>query len=329
MIVVTVGAGFIGSAIVNKLNERGRSDILIVDELDRLTLDKKQNVKFLNFTKLYDKEEFLIGLKNGSIPHLEFIFHLGACSSTTSRDREYIFAVNYEYTKKLALLSVEKNIPLVYASSAATYGDGKKGFSDSHDKLNNYEPLNIYGQSKHLFDIWAEENGLLDKIVGLKYFNVYGPNEYHKGDMRSFVIKAYEQINRTGRVRLFKSLNNEYADGEQKRDFLYIVDAVDMTLYFYDNVHIKGIYNIGMGIPRTWNELVNAVFKAAGREVNIQYIDMPDSVKDQYQYWTSADMEKFKQTGYDFLPVSLEDGVSDYVKNYLAFGNRRLGEKIQ
>lgn len=312
MIVVTGGAGFIGSAVVWALNNRGIRDILIVDELKRLTEEKKENLKFLNYKDLMDKEKFLREIKAA-----DCIIHMGACSKTTETNEHYLMDTNYEYTKKLAIEAVRNNIRFIYASSAATYGDGSDGFSDSHERLEFIKPLNMYGSSKHLFDLWAKENGYLERITGLKYFNVYGPNEYHKGSMRSFVIKAFNQINRTGKVRLFKSYNSDYADGEQVRDFIYIKDAVDMTLYFLDNKVANGIYNIGTGVPRTWNDLVKAVFNAMDRDVEIEYIDMPLDIKDQYQYYTSADMEKFRNSGFNFSLISLEEGIKDYVQNYL------------
>ncbi|MHC4806666.1 MAG: ADP-glyceromanno-heptose 6-epimerase, partial [Planctomycetota bacterium] len=209
------------------------------------------------------------------------------------------------------------NIRFIYASSAATYGDGSAGFSDDVEKMDELRPLNMYGCSKHLFDLWARRAGLLKKIVGLKYFNVFGPNEYHKGDMRSFVIKAFEQINATGKVRLFKSYRPEFKDGEQMRDFIYVKDAVDMTLFFLDNPGIGGLFNIGAGKARTWNDLVKAVFAAMGSKPKIEYIEMPDSIRNQYQYFTQANITKLRKAGYDKETTSLEEAIQDYVQNYL------------
>jgi ADP-L-glycero-D-manno-heptose 6-epimerase len=224
---------------------------------------------------------------------------------------------NFEYTKQLAQWSADENIRFIYASSAATYGDGSQGFCDDEDKLKMLKPLNPYGYSKQLFDLWAKRNGLLGKIVGLKYFNVFGPNEYHKADMRSFVLKAFEQINTAGKVRLFKSHRPDYKDGEQLRDFLYVKDAVDMTLFFYDNPHIGGLFNIGTGQARSWNDLVKAVFAAMGKKPNIEYIDMPESIRNQYQYFTQADIAKLRSIGYKTTAPPLEDAIKDYVQNYL------------
>jgi ADP-L-glycero-D-manno-heptose 6-epimerase len=224
---------------------------------------------------------------------------------------------NYEYSKVLARWATDAGIRFIYASSAATYGDGSKGFSDNEEKIHELRPLNMYGHSKQLFDLWAQRAGLFQKIVGLKYFNVFGPNEYHKADMRSFVLKAFEQIKDTGKVGLFKSHNPKYADGEYLRDFIYVKDAVDMTLFFLDKPKIAGLFNIGTGKARTWNHLVKAVFAAMGKKSNIEYIEMPEQLRNQYQYFTEADITKLKQAGYNKPTTPLEDAIKDYVQNYL------------
>jgi ADP-L-glycero-D-manno-heptose 6-epimerase len=319
MIVVTGGAGFIGSALIAALNKRGIDDILVVD---RLGSDQRwKNLANLRFADYIDKEDFL-DMVAEDVPgfSVDTIFHLGACSSTTETDASFLMNNNYEYTKQLAQWAADENIRFIYASSAATYGDGSQGFNDDEDKLEELRPLNPYGYSKQLFDLWAKCNGLLDKIVGLKYFNVFGPNEYHKADMRSFVLKAFEQINTTGKVRLFKSHRPDYKDGEQKRDFLYVKDAVDMTLFFLDNPKTSGIYNLGAGIARSWNDLAKAVFAAMGKSPSIEYIDMPDSVRNQYQYFTEADITKLRHAGYKKQITPLEEAIKDYVTNYLAQG---------
>ncbi len=217
----------------------------------------------------------------------------------------------------MANWTAEDQTSFIYASSAATYGDGSNGFKDDETKLGELRPMNMYGYSKCMFDLWAKRAGLLDSVVGLKYFNVFGPNEYHKGNMRSFVVKAFEQINESGKVGLFKSYDTEYADGEQVRDFLYIKDAVDMTLLFMDNPKLAGIYNIGSGKARTWNDLAKATFKAMDKKANINYIEMPENIKDKYQYFTEADITKLRKAGYDGETTSLEDAIKDYVQNYL------------
>jgi len=257
MIIVTGGAGFIGSALIAALNKRQITDILVVDELG--TDHKWRNLRNLSFADYVEKDDFLeMVIEDKLDSSTEAIFHLGACSDTTETNASYLIKNNYEYSKLLAQWATDADIRFIYASSAATYGDGSAGFSDDQEKIEILRPLNMYGHSKHLFDLWARRAGLLKKIVGLKYFNVFGPNEYHKADMRSFVIKALEQINATGKVRLFKSYKPEYADGEQKRDFIYVTDAVDMTLFFYDNPQLSGLFNIGTGKSRTWNDLVKA-----------------------------------------------------------------------
>jgi len=318
MIVVTGGAGFIGSAIIWGLNQRKERDIIVVDsERNRA----RKNLEGLSFRFYIDKDEFLKGLKKFDI---SYIIHLGAISDTTCSDKGLLIKNNFEYTKTLAIFAADMGIRFIYASSAATYGDGSSGFKDDEKCLKALKPLNLYGISKHLFDLWAYENSLLTTIVGLKYFNVYGPNEYHKGNMRSKVLKGYYEIIEKGKIFLFKSYRDEYKDGEQMRDFLYIKDAVDMTLFFLEAPKTSGIFNIATGKPKTWNSLSFALFKALGKEPNITYIDMPDEIRENYQYFTMGDISKIKRAGYNKELTSLEDGVYDYVTNYLK-ENRYLG----
>ncbi len=323
MIIVTGGAGFIGSAIVAGLNSRGIDDIVVVDILG---FDEKwKNLRRLRFADYIEGSDFLEMLTAGKTDWpIEAIFHMGACSDTTERNASYMIRNNYDLSKILANRAVSDGIRFIYASSAATYGDGTQGFCDDEAELGKLQPLNIYGYSKQMFDLWARRTGLLKKIVGLKYFNVFGPNEYHKAEMRSFVVKAYEQISATGKVRLFKSHRPDYADGEQKRDFLYIKDAVDMTLFFLDNPKIAGIFNVGTGQARTWNDLAKATFAAMDKKPNIHYIPMPDKLIDKYQYFTQADITKLGTAGYKKEPTSLEDAIKDYVQNYLQ-KNQYLG----
>ncbi len=324
MIVVTGGAGFIGSALIAALNKRGVDDILVVD---RLSTDQRwRNLVNLRFADYLDKNDFLEIVAEDALPFsVEAVFHLGACSTTTETDVSFLMDNNYEYSKQLAQWTADEDIRFIYASSAATYGDGSQGFSDNEGQLGLLRPLNPYGYSKQLFDLWAKRNGLLKKIVGLKYFNIFGPNEYHKAEMRSFVLKAFEQINATKKVRLFKSHRSDYADGEQKRDFLYVKDAVDTTLFFFDNPKTAGIFNIGSGTARTWNDLAKAVFAAMGKSPNIEYIDTPDSIRNQYQYFTEADISKIRSAGYKKPITPLEQAIKDYVANYLTQGDY-LGE---
>ena len=316
MIIITGGAGFIGSALIAGLNKRKISDILVVDEL---STDKKwMNLRNLSFADYVEKDDFLeliIEDKLGS--NIEAIFHLGACSDTTETDASYLIKNNYEYSKLLAQWATDNDIRFIYASSAATYGDGSDGFSDDENRIQILKPLNMYGYSKQLFDLWAFRAGLLKKIAGLKYFNVFGPNEYHKGEMRSFILKAFEQIKQVGKVRLFKSHRPDYKDGEQLRDFVYVKDAVDMTLFFFDNPKLGGLFNIGTGKARSWNDLVNAVFAAMGTKPDIEYVDMPESIRNQYQYYTCADVTKLHKAGHSKTITTLEEAVKDYIQNYL------------
>ena len=323
MIIVTGGAGFIGSSLVWQLNELGESKIIIVDDLG--TDEKWKNLVPLKFDDFVHKDDFISMVLDREFPfETDSIIHMGANSSTTEKDADHLFSNNYLYTKELAQYCLEKNIRFIYASSAATYGDGSLGFDDDENKLGTLRPLNMYGYSKQLFDLWAKRNGAFDKIVGLKYFNVFGPNEYHKGDMRSVVHKAFEQVRDTGKVRLFKSLNPKYKDGEQLRDFIYIKDAVEMTLFFLDKPNTSGLFNIGSGKARTWNDLVTALFKAMNKPVKIEYIELPQHLQDKYQYFTEANIVKIKKAGFTTPTTSLEDGVADYVKSYL-LGKLYLG----
>ena len=316
MIIVTGGAGFIGSALIAALNKRQIADILVVDQLG--TDQKWKNLRNLSFADYVEKDDFLEMVVESRLDSAtEAVFYLGACSDTTETNASFFIKNNYEYSKLLAQWATADNIRFIYASSAATYGDGSAGFSDDVEKIDKLRPLNMYGYSKHLFDLWARRAGLLKKIVGLKYFNVFGPNEYHKGDMRSFVVKAFEQINATGKVRLFKSYKSEFKDGEQMRDFIYVKDAVDMTLFFYDNSQLSGLFNIGTAKACTWNDLEKAVFAAMGNKTKIEYIEMPDSIRNQYQYFTQADITKLYKAGYSNKTAPLEDAVKDYVQNYL------------
>ncbi len=316
MIIVTGGAGFIGSAVVWKLNELGINDIIIVDHLGES--DKWKNLNGLNFADIYHKDEFYDLFTNGELPfETEAVFHLGACSSTTEKDADYLLYNNYKYTQELAKFALNNNARFIYASSAATYGGGERGYADDENEIENLRPLNMYGYSKQLFDLWAKREGILNKIAGLKYFNVYGPNEYHKGDMRSVIHKAFGQIMETGEVKLFKSYKDEYKDGEQLRDFIYVKDAVEMTLYFLEHKDKNGLFNIGTGSARNWNDLVSAIFNSMGKPINIEYIEMPEYLREKYQYFTQAELTKLREAGYTKEISSIEKGVEDYVKNYL------------
>jgi len=278
---------------------------------------KWKNLVGLQFEDFVHKQKFIDSINKAAFINADAIIHMGANSSTTEKDADYLFNNNYLYTKTLAEFCLNNNIRFIYASSAATYGDGSLGFDDDENKSDTLRPLNMYGFSKSMFDIWAVNQDVINKIVGLKYFNVFGPNEYHKGDMRSVVHKAFEQVRDTGGVKLFKSRNPKYKDGEQMRDFIYVKDAVNITLHFLDNKNINGLFNVGSGQARTWNDLVAALFKAMEKPVDIEYIELPDHLADKYQYFTEANLSKLKNAGYKKEIASLESGINDYVKNYL------------
>lgn len=315
MYIVTGGAGFIGSAVVWKLNQMGIDNILIVDHLG--TSDKWKNLRALSYYDYMEKDVFRNCITNKKLESgIDAIIHLGACSSTTERDATYLQDNNLNYSKELAKFAISREIRFIYASSAATYGDGSRGYDDNEADINNLRPLNMYGYSKQMFDLWVKKNGFFRMFTGLKFTNIYGPNEQHKGDMRSVISKSFKQIQENGKVQLFKSHRSDYADGEQKRDFLYVKDAVNMILFFLDR-YDGGLFNIGSGRAETWNSLVTAVFNAMGKKANIEYIDMPEHLRDRYQYYTKAEMDKLKGFGYEQESMSLNDGIKDYIQNYL------------
>jgi len=318
-IIVTGGAGFIGSNLIEALNKRGENHILIVDDLG--IDDKWCNLVGLNYADYMEKNDFRSRLHNNSLEKADTVFHLGACSSTTERNAAFLADNNYRFSCELCEWCLRRNTRFIYASSAATYGDGSEGCSDDIGKITRLKPLNMYGYSKHMFDLWALKQGLLDKIAGIKYFNVYGPREAHKGDMRSMIHKAFCQIRETGKVCLFKSHRPDYRDGEQLRDFLYVRDAVTVTMFFTDNRNINGIFNCGSGKKRTWLDLASAVFTAMRREPQIEFIDMPEVLREKYQYDTEADVSRLRKAGYTAQFASLEQGVLDYIE-YLQAGGQ-------
>jgi ADP-L-glycero-D-manno-heptose 6-epimerase len=329
-VLVTGGAGFIGSALVWALNRRGCENIVVCD---RLGTDKKwRNLTPLRFADYVEADTLLPRLQDGALGKFDLILHMGACSSTTERDAGFLIRNNYEFTRDLAAWALGqktrgKKTRFVYASSAATYGDGSAGMNDDDASLDKLRPLNMYGYSKHLFDLHAQRAGFLNQIAGLKYFNVFGPNEDHKGDMRSLVHKSFGQVQTEGVIRLFKSYRSDFRDGEQKRDFLYIKDAVAMTLHLAAIPKANGLFNIGGGAARTWLDLARAVFAALNRKPNIQFIEMPDAIRDKYQYFTEANLSRLRAAGYTTPVVRLEDAVADYVRNYLV-PSRRLDPAV-
>jgi ADP-L-glycero-D-manno-heptose 6-epimerase len=324
-VLVTGGAGFIGSALVWELNRRGCADVVVADFA--VHAGKRGNLDSLKFTDYVEPGALLGSLQSGALGKFDFVFHLGACSSTTESDEEFLRKNNFEYSRDLADWALKSGVRFVYASSAATYGDGSAGMDDTDlNLLEHLRPLNPYGRSKLMMDLYAWQQGWLEKVVALKYFNVFGPNEEHKGDMRSVVRKSFTQVQESGVIRLFKSYRLEYSDGEQRRDFLYVKDAVAMTLHLAAESRAYGIFNIGSGETHTWNEVAGAVFTALGRAPRIEYIEMPPSIRNQYQYFTQADIRKLLASGYARQVTPLTDAVHDYVCNYLVPGVPLGGE---
>jgi ADP-L-glycero-D-manno-heptose 6-epimerase len=314
--VVTGGAGFIGRNVVAELNRRGEERILIVDQLG--SDERWKNLRGLKFEDFWLRGKFREAFQADRLPEVKAVYHLGACSSTTETDANFLLDNNYQYTLELCAWCLKRGARFVYASSAATYGGGEQGYSDADAATPTLVPLNMYGMSKQLFDLWALRNGVLGRIAGLKYFNVYGPGEDHKGDMRSVVHKAFGQIREGGAVKLFKSYRPDYKHGEQVRDFVFVKDAVDVTLFCGENPKASGLFNCGTGQARSWNDLAKAVFAAMGLDPRIEYIDMPVALRGKYQYFTQAEMGKIRAAGYAKAFTSLEDGIREYVQDHLA-----------
>ena len=325
-VLVTGGAGFIGSALVWALNRRGCENIVVCDILG--TNEKWRNLTPLRFADYVEADELLARLQAGALGKFDLVLHMGACSATTEKDATYLIRNNYEFTRDLAMWSLAQKTRFVYASSAATYGDGSAGMEDNDTKLDTLRPLNMYGYSKHLFDLHAKRAGFLNKICGLKFFNVFGPNEDHKGDMRSLVHKSFAQVQGKGVIQLFKSYRKEYKHGEQKRDFLYVKDCVAMTLHLAATPKACGLFNIGSGGARTWVDLSNAVFTALKRKPVIKFIEMPEVIRDKYQYFTQANLLRLRGAGYTAPVTSLENAVHDYVRKYLV-PDKRLDPSVE
>ena len=319
MIVITGAAGFIGSVVAGYFNKQGYKDLVLVDDFSRE--DKKPNFESKKYHLLVPREELFRWI-TGKEQLIQAIIHLGARTDTMEPNEKIFEKLNLEYSKKIWNIASFHQIPLIYASSAATYGDGSHGFDDDESQLEKLRPMNPYAISKHKFDLWVKEQSLKGKQpffwAGLKFFNVYGPNEYHKGRMASVVFHGFNQIKNTGKIRLFKSYKPEYKHGEQKRDFVYVKDVAKVIYHLFQNKPKSGIYNLGSGRARTFNDLAKAIFKALNLPENIEYIEMPEYIKDKYQYFTEAKMEKLKTQGQfneEFTP--LEEGVKDYVNNFL------------
>ncbi len=316
MIILTGGAGFIGSCLIKALNNYGEENIILVDDLGND--EKWKNCRKLKFRKIIRIKEFEELIKNNLFKEkIQVIFHLGANSSTTEKDADSLIKNNTEFTKQLILFSISNNIRLIYASSASVYGNGSLSYDDSDKITPKLIPLNMYGFSKKLVDEWAIKNKLVDNIVGLRFFNVYGPNEYHKGEQQSIAKKGFDQINSQGKISLFKSYNSNYRDGEFKRDFIYVKDAVAVMLFFWKNQQVNGIFNVGTGKARSWNDLAKVIFTAIGIKPKIIYKEMPEEIRKHYQYFTEAKMDKLRKAGYKKEFISLEEGIKDYVQNYL------------
>jgi ADP-L-glycero-D-manno-heptose 6-epimerase len=314
-VLVTGGAGFIGSALVWGLNRCGCDNIVVCDILG--TTEKWRNLTPLRFADYVEADELLPRLQSGALGKFDLVLHMGACSATTEKDASYLIRNNYEFTRDLAMLSLANKTRFVYASSAATYGDGSAGMEDNDSALDTLRPLNMYGYSKHLFDQHARRAGFLNKLCGLKFFNVFGPNEDHKGDMRSLVHKSFAQVREKGVINLFKSYKPEYKHGEQKRDFLYVKDCVAMTLHLAATPRANGLFNIGSGLARTWVDLSQAVFTAMKKKPAIKFIEMPETIREKYQYYTQANLLRLRGAGYVAPVTTLENAVHDYVRKYL------------
>jgi len=319
MIVVTGGAGLIGSALLRYLLAHRRGTFAVVERLG--TDGRFDNLSGLDLAEFWEADDFLRRVeKDGALPPIEAVVHLGACSSTSEADADFLMRNNFAYTRALAVWCLRHNIRFLYASSAATYGDGVQGYGDDLQFLPALRPLNKYAFSKHAFDLWALHHGAFqgcNAITGLKYFNVFGPREAHKGAMRSMVVKAWEQIRACGAVELFQSCRPGIADGEQERDFIYVNDAAAITAWLLDHRAAGGIFNVGSGVARTWKDLVGAVFNAMGLDPKVNYIAMPAHLRAGYQYSTRADMQRLQAAGWQVKITPLEEAIRDYVQNYL------------
>jgi len=318
MIIITGATGFIGSVIAKDLFKQGVNDLILVDKFNKA--EKWKNTVNINFKEFVDRDIFLERLENGDFGIPSAVIHMGACTDTTEFNMDYLMSQNYEYSKRLCTWCLTKGVRFLYASSAAVYGDGSKGFQDSDGLTLQMHPLNPYGFSKLLFDRWLINNGLTKSVAGLRFFNVFGPNEYHKGNMSSLIYRSFPMAKKEGVVRLFKSYKKDFADGEQKRDFIYVKDIIPVINFLLENKQVSGIFNLGSGYARTFNELAITILNSLGKKEKIEYIDMPEEIKNKYQYFTEADMTSLRSTGYKKEFTSLENAVSDYVQNYLVPG---------
>ncbi len=316
MIVVTGAAGFIGSVMVEKLNQNDFTDLIVVDDFSNE--HKNRNLAEKKYKEKVHRDDFFLWFDE-NYKEVDIVIHIGARTDTTEFDMDVLNILNLDYTKQIWLRCTEKKIPLIYASSAATYGLGEYGYEDNHDVVYKLKPLNPYGISKNEFDKWAlKEDNTPPFWAGLKFFNVYGPNEYHKGRMASVILHAFKQVSDTGKVKLFRSHNPDFKDGEQLRDFIYVMDVVEVILFLMNKKPDSGLYNLGTGKARAFKDLAVSTFRAMNLDPVIEFIDTPEDIRDKYQYFTEADMRKLRNTGYERDFTSLEEGVEDYVKNYLS-----------
>ena len=318
MIIITGAAGFIGSVIAQDLYRQGAKDLILVDKFTKP--DKWKNTLGINFKDFIDRDIFLEKLENNEFGKPQAVIHMGACTDTTEFDMDRLMVQNYEYSRRICSWCLDKDVRFIYASSAAVYGDGSKGFMDSNDHTLGLEPLNPYGFSKLIFDRWLINNGLSNAVAGLRFFNVFGPNEYHKGKMSSIIYRSFPMAKKEGVVKLFKSYKKDYVDGGQTRDFIYVKDIIPVVSFLLEHKNACGIFNLGTGKARTFNELATAILSSLGKEKRIEYIEMPEEIKNKYQYFTQAEMNELRNAGYKKDFMSLEDSVSDYVQNYLLSG---------
>lgn len=319
MIIVTGAAGFIGSVIAKSLNLDGNKDLLLVDKFTKPT--KWKNIIGLKFSDFVDRDSFLERLENGEFKDVKLVIHMGACADTTEFDMNYLMHQNYEYSKRLCLWCLKNHVRFIYASSAAVYGDGSKGFSDNNELTMELEPLNPYGLSKLLFDQWLINTGNVNSVVGLRFFNVFGPNEYHKNKMSSIIYRSFPMAKKEGVVCLFKSYVKDIEHGNQRRDFIYVKDVVRIVDFFIKNNNINGIFNVGTGKARSFNDLATSLLTAMNKKPVIEYFDMPEEIRNKYQYFTEADISKLIKAGFNKEISSMETVVTDYVQNYLSKDN--------
>jgi len=334
MILITGAAGFIGSALTWSLNTQGRNDLILCDRFGTNEMSAKaswrssakwKNLLGCRFLEFVDREKLFEKLHTEPwAQQIDIVLHIGARTDTTETDTDLLFQMNTEYSRKLCEWAIDRGARFIYASSAAVYGDGTLGFSDEDALTPHLRPLNAYGFSKWLFDMWVLEHGLTDKVAGLRFFNVFGPNEYHKGTMASVIYRSFPLIYKEGKIRLFESHRSDCAHGEQKRDFIYIKDVIQVVQYFIEHPDSNGIFNVGTGQAHSFNELAQAMFLSLGKEPQIEYFPMPESIRAQYQYFTKAELAKLRKTGFSGVFTPFEEAVTDYVKNYLVSG-RYLG----